>query len=65
MRHYGQSEKKGMEKPNDSLDTVIQTLIKLKADKRLSSNSWVRRDVPKKMRKLFELLQVKEPPRFL
>ena len=60
-----QSEKKGMEKPNDSLDTVIQTLIKLKADKRLSSNSWVRRDVPKKMRKLFELLQVKEPPRFL
>lgn len=60
-----QSKKQGLEKPNDSLDTVIQTLIKLKADKRLSSNSWVRRDVPKKMRKLFELLQIEEPPRFL
>ena len=60
-----QSEKNGLSKPNNSLDTVVQTLIKLKADKRLSSNSWVRRDIPKKTRMLFALLQVKEPPRFL
>ena len=65
LYRVNQSVEKGMKKPDDSLNSIFETLKKLKVDKQLSGNAWVRRDIPKKYREMFDLVQVAHPPRFL
>lgn len=65
LNKVNQSEQKGLKKPDDSLNSIFLTLKKLKADKQLSGNAWVRRDLPKKYKDMFDLIQVNLPPRIL
>lgn len=49
--------------PNNSIDSLIKNLELVRADKRKNANAWVRNTIPDKRRRLFELLELREPPR--
>ncbi len=49
--------------PNNSIDSLIKNLELVRADKRKNTNAWVRNTIPAKRRRLFELLELREPPR--
>ena len=49
--------------PNNSIDSLIKNLELVRADKRKNANAWVRNTIPAKRRRLFELLELREPPR--
>ncbi len=49
--------------PNSSIDSLIKNLELVRADRRKNANAWVRNTIPAKRRRLFELLELREPPR--
>ena len=49
--------------PNNSIDSLIKNLELVRADKRKNANAWVRNTISAKRRRLFELLELREPPR--
>lgn len=49
--------------PNNSIDSLIKNLELVRADRRKNANAWVRNTIPAKRRRLFELLELREPPR--
>ena len=49
--------------PNNSIDSLIKNLELVRADKRKNANAWVRNTIPAKRRRLFELLELRDPPR--
>ena len=49
--------------PNNSIDALIKNLELVRADRRKNANAWVRNTIHAKRRRLFELLELREPPR--
>ena len=49
--------------PNNSIDSLIKNLELVRSDKRKNANAWVRNTISAKRRRLFELLELREPPR--
>ena len=49
--------------PNNSIDSLIKNLELVRADKRKNANTWVENTIPAKRRRLFDLLELREPPR--
>lgn len=49
--------------PNNSIDALIKNLELVRADRRKNANAWVRNTIHAKRRHLFELLELREPPR--
>lgn len=58
-----ESNNSQIEIPNNSIDSLIKNLELVRADKRKNANAWVRNTIPAKRRRLFELLELREPPR--
>lgn len=59
------SELPGNPLPKDSMEKAFWQLRKLTADKPIGRNAWIVKEVPRKTRNLFEVLELPAPTRLL